>query len=438
MVYRHPSIVHHFCVRVWCTVSQDYDKTGLLLEILSGLENDVSNKHLNRSEDDMADAIRRHLKGKPYLIVLDDVWDMEAWDSLKLSFPDDKSGSRILVTSRNENVASQIIPQSQTLHHLRSLTDEESWKLLQMRISFEEGCPPELVARGQAIAQRCKGLPLTIVTVAGLHSNMETSGWEEVEESLNKSCTPALDQWKETIELSYRHLPDYLKPCSLYFGAYKEDQRIRVRELLERWIAEGFVERTAGGCVEDVAEAYLTELVQRNLVMVAERGSRGKIKFCMLHDLLHEFYKEKSIGDHFLQRLHGSELGTSAEPNMSYRLFIDSSREEDVAEPKQVFPYLRTLFIPNNNDNSSWDERHRRGILYKFCRSKLVRVLDCWGMGFFDIFPRVVLQLAHLKYLRLGIGAELFMLTPLIVNLSSLEILSVVDAPATVLCCQIL
>ncbi|CAI9102333.1 OLC1v1000586C2 [Oldenlandia corymbosa var. corymbosa] len=426
-VYRDPSIINYFHVRSWCTISQVHDKKSSLLEILSGLNDGFADNESDKSEDDLANAIRKHLKGKSYLIILDDIWDIEVWNSLKMSFPNDIKGSRILVTSRNENVTSQMKPQSQSPHSLRSLSKKESWELFQKKIRFGKGCPPELLARGKAIAQRCKGLPLMIVIVVGfLLSNMETSRWDEVEGSLMKSNSSTLEQCKETLELSYRHLPEHLKPCFLYFGAYKEDQRIRVGKLLRLWIAEGFVERAAAGCGEDVAESYLTELIERNLVMIAGRGSTGKVKSCMLHDLLHQFCMEKSIGDHFLNRLHGSKLGSFTEPNMSYRLLISYKREEDFAEPMQVFHYLRTLYIVI--DCHEFDKRRLYHILYKFCRSKLVRVLELRSICHFSYFPSVILQLGHLRYLTLRIGAgptcPEFIVPRLIVNLSSLEALT--------------
>ncbi|CAI9102331.1 OLC1v1000583C3 [Oldenlandia corymbosa var. corymbosa] len=300
-VYRHPSIVHYFCVRVWCTVSQEYDKRSLLLEILSGLNGGFADSQSNKSDDDLADAIRKQLKGKSYLVILDDIWDIEPWISLKMSFPDDIKGSRILLTSRNENVTSQIKPQSQSPHSLRSLSKKESWELFQTKIRFRNGCPPELVARGKAIVQRCKGLPLMIMIVVGFLSNMETS----------------------------------------------------------------------------------------------------------------------------------SELGSFAEPNMSYRLLISYKREEDFAEPMQVFHYLRTLFTVIDY-HYPFDKRRLYHILYKFCRSKLVRVLDLRGMHHFHFFPSVILQLGHLKYLTLRIEAgpscPEFIIPRSIVNLSSLETLTLYSA----------
>ncbi|KAL3510183.1 hypothetical protein ACH5RR_029584 [Cinchona calisaya] len=48
------------------------------------------------------------LKGKRYLIVLDDMWSIEPWNDLERSFSNDGNGSRILITSRLPDVASRI------------------------------------------------------------------------------------------------------------------------------------------------------------------------------------------------------------------------------------------------------------------------------------------------------------------------------------------
>lgn len=45
----------------------------------------------------------------------------------------------------------------------------------------------------------------------------------------------------------------------------------------------------------------LSELIQRGIVQVGERGSTGKIKTCRIHDIIHEFCLAKSKDINFLQ-----------------------------------------------------------------------------------------------------------------------------------------
>ncbi|KAM3327553.1 hypothetical protein P3S68_033916 [Capsicum galapagoense] len=70
---------------------------------------------------DVADELRRHLLGKRYLIVLDDLWDTDTWDKLSRPFPLVENGSRIILTSRDMEV-------------------EESWELLEKRAFGNKSC----------------------------------------------------------------------------------------------------------------------------------------------------------------------------------------------------------------------------------------------------------------------------------------------------------
>ncbi|KAK1384117.1 hypothetical protein POM88_021852 [Heracleum sosnowskyi] len=73
----------------------------------------------------------------------------------------------------------------------------------------------------------------------------------------------------DTLEFSYSHLPQHLKPCFLSFGAFPEDNDIPVRKLLWLWIAAGFIyQDSAKKTLEDAAEQYLMDLIRRSLVVV--------------------------------------------------------------------------------------------------------------------------------------------------------------------------
>ncbi|CAI9111724.1 OLC1v1012015C1 [Oldenlandia corymbosa var. corymbosa] len=172
-VYHHSHISHHFQVRSWVTVSQEYNTKGLFIGILSGLYQDSTEEYINMREDDLAERLRRRLKGYRYLIILDDIWDTQVWNSLTMSFPDDNKGSRILLTSRQETIGLEINPHSEP-HRLRALNDDESWELFRKKMCFDQSCPSEeVIARAKTIAKSCKGLPLMILIVAGFLANTE-------------------------------------------------------------------------------------------------------------------------------------------------------------------------------------------------------------------------------------------------------------------------
>ncbi|XP_049410372.1 putative late blight resistance protein homolog R1A-3 [Solanum stenotomum] len=91
--YNNPSIVNYFDVKAWCAVSQTYNRRTLLVEIFKQATNDDEIKI--KEDDDVADMLRRVLIGKRYLIVLDDIWDVEAWEDLRICFPQGEYGSRL-------------------------------------------------------------------------------------------------------------------------------------------------------------------------------------------------------------------------------------------------------------------------------------------------------------------------------------------------------
>ncbi|KAF5754039.1 putative virus X resistance protein-like, coiled-coil [Helianthus annuus] len=277
-------VTYHFYIRGWVTVSQTYQKLDLLLSLCNSLSIKPGAGEENIGK--LCELIYKRLKGKRYLIVIDDIWSAEAWNEIRICFPDDNLGSRILVTSRLMNVASNIKPDS-PIHRLRFLTVEESWDLLQQKVFAENGtCPVNLQETGKQIAERCRGLPLAILVISGLLAKSEKSVefWSQVLDSMGSYIVSDSEQCMNTLSLSYNHLPQHLKSCFLYFGAFKEDFEIDVRKLMWLWVAEGFVKP----CTDNVAEEYLIDLIDRSLVIADKKRSDGGVKVCRVHDLLHD------------------------------------------------------------------------------------------------------------------------------------------------------
>ncbi|KAL2532889.1 Disease resistance protein RPP13 [Abeliophyllum distichum] len=258
-LYNDPSIVYHFDKRAWCVVSQTYQTRNMLIDILKSISDVGRDKILNMEDEHLAEQLYKSLKGMRYLIVMDDIWNVNAWDDCKRYFPDDRSGSRILFTTRLKDVGLQASSHSVN-NALPFLSEVECWDLLQQKVFQNDHCPPELVDIGKQIATYCHGLPLAVVVIAAIVANLEMKEilWQEV-----------------ALSLSSRISED---PNSKY----------PLRKLLSLWVAEGFVKKVENKSLEDTAEEYLTDLIDRSLVLVAKRRSNGGIKACNIHDLLRE------------------------------------------------------------------------------------------------------------------------------------------------------
>ncbi|XP_004239389.1 putative late blight resistance protein homolog R1B-23 isoform X1 [Solanum lycopersicum] len=298
-LYSYHPVVYRFDILGYCHVSPVYSKRGVLLSLLATLRVSIDeNSLLSKRTSTLEDILVRNLRSRRYLILLDDVWDRNVWGDLKRYFPDSNNGSRILLTTRNDDVAYYVESVGKP-HNLRLLTYEESWELLCIEVFGNKSCSPLLEKVGQEIARKCGGLPLSIVLVAGILSKMEKTEecWSRVAKDLGSYMA---SDAKAIIEPSFQHLPYYLKPCFLYFGTFLEDEEINVSKLTWMWIAEGFVSNLEGKSLQDIAKGYLDILIRRNLVMNAKRSSDGNVKACRVHDLLLDFCKKKGGEEHFL------------------------------------------------------------------------------------------------------------------------------------------
>ncbi|CAA2934883.1 late blight resistance homolog R1A-10 [Olea europaea subsp. europaea] len=242
-IHKDSNVRHHFEKLSWRVVPQTYNKRKLLIDILSSLS-DLDRDYISEIEDEgkLAECLYKSLKGRRYLIVMDDLWDTKAWDDLKRLFPEDRNGSRISFTSRLKNVASEI---SHVIIEPPLLSTDGSWDLLKKNVFKKERCPRELQDIGMQIAKNCHGLPLSVVMIAGVLSNMEkqASSWQRVAKELSSFISQKADDYIPSLKLSFWHLLNHLKSCFVYLSVFQEDEEIPVPRLLLLWITEGFIEK---------------------------------------------------------------------------------------------------------------------------------------------------------------------------------------------------
>ncbi|KAH7847009.1 hypothetical protein Vadar_020711 [Vaccinium darrowii] len=79
-VYDDPFTSYTFEIRAWINVSQAYDKTrkrDLLICILESISPEKDQDYGKSNDDKLAEDVHKCLKGRKYLIVMDDIWDIE-------------------------------------------------------------------------------------------------------------------------------------------------------------------------------------------------------------------------------------------------------------------------------------------------------------------------------------------------------------------------
>ncbi|KAM3357283.1 hypothetical protein P3S68_023997 [Capsicum galapagoense] len=181
-------------------------------------------------------------------------------------------------------------------HMLKFLKMELSFQLLVNRVfgSNIRRCPVELIEHGESIAKQCFGVPLAVVVIAGaLRGRTSKSDWKMVEDNvkhlINKDDDPK--SCLKFVEMSYVYLPEEMKACFLYCGAFPQGFEIPAWKLIRLWISEGLINFNLTGSPKDIAEYYLNDLISRNLVIVVQKRANGQVKRCRIHDMLHQFCK---------------------------------------------------------------------------------------------------------------------------------------------------
>ncbi|KAL0417067.1 UNVERIFIED_CONTAM: putative late blight resistance proteinR1A-10 [Sesamum latifolium] len=125
--------------------------------------------------------------------------------------------------------------------------------------------------------------------------------WEFIAENVNSFANSEDDNYCSNIlSLSYNNLPIHLKPCFLYMRAFPEDDEINVSELIRLWVAEGFLKPIRGKSLENVADEYLKDLIDRNMILIRKRKISRKIKTCSIHDLLRDLCLKEFEKEHFI------------------------------------------------------------------------------------------------------------------------------------------
>ncbi|KAL2493263.1 putative disease resistance protein [Abeliophyllum distichum] len=300
-LYNNPSVVYHFDKRAWCVVSQTYNKRNIFTDILRSVKDHDKETITQMDDESLLEALYKSLIKRRYLIVIDDIWDVNSWNDFGRYFPDDKNGSRILFTTRHKEVGLKASHHS-VVNELPILSDVECWELLRRKVFQKEHCPQELVGIGKQIATNCQGIPLAVVVIAAVLEKIEKKDelWHKVATSLSSVISEDPNKFFNILELSYKHLPMHLKPCFLYFGTLVKVQEMAVEELMCHWVGQGFIKKEEGKSSEDVAYEYLVDLIDRSLIQVAKRTALGRVKTCNVHDLLYDMCLRIAVQQNFM------------------------------------------------------------------------------------------------------------------------------------------
>ncbi|XWS63080.1 hypothetical protein CRYUN_Cryun06bG0066100 [Craigia yunnanensis] len=399
-VYDNANVKKHFTVNVWIPISHPFKIKELLRNMVRQLFDSIR-RPVPQGVDDM-DAtflkmvIKAFLQPRRYLIVLDDVWNINEWEVVNHALANNSRGSRVLLTTRNSEVAfTSCIESEDEFFNVKPLSPDESWILFCKKCFRQNTCPPELEKHSRSILEKCEGLPLAIVAIGGVLATKRrtVAEWETVYRSLGAEIedNSKLINFKEVLLLSFNDLPYHLKYCFLYLSLFPEYHLIENMRLIRLWIAEGFVELKEGKTQEEVAEDYLNELLHRSMIQIAGTTNDGRVKTCRIHDLLREIIISNARDQNF--------VAVAKEQNATWsekvrRLAIHNTFPN--AQQNMNASHLRSLLIFGMGDPLSWSPTNT--LFPNSCR--LLKVLDLRAAPI-QTFPKEVTNLKLLRYLSL-------------------------------------
>ncbi|KAI3454409.1 hypothetical protein Pfo_011072 [Paulownia fortunei] len=408
-IYQNEKIQYEFPTRIWVNVSQVFNRKDVFLNIMKEF---TSQDMSGLNDHDLALTVRACLEKGKFLLVMDDVWSVEAWNAIQNVLPKSNWMGKVLITSRDKNVGTHANV-TRKPHMLRFLTEKESWELLQLEVFGKlDNCPQELKGIGEYIAKQCDGLPLAIVVIGGIlvdqFSTTEAmsaiiNAWNKVSENVSTFLKNDKEQRiSDIVALSYNRLPDDLRDCFLYLGVFPEDYEIPAWTLTRLWIAEGFIQHRPGQSLEETAEENLKDLINRNLVMVEKTNPNGEVKTCRVHDVIHAFCSSKAAisEQNLFQEIKMSKEGVFDPPVseiQKYRRLCIHSHLSEFLSGKLKGPGVRS-FLCFYKEPVVLNPKYISAIPDPF---NLLRVLDSKSIKFTQ-FPIKVTKLIHLRYITLS------------------------------------
>ncbi|KAL5730291.1 hypothetical protein ACHQM5_003131 [Ranunculus cassubicifolius] len=379
-----------FELKMWVYVSEDFDVKKVIEKIIKSATN---NECPNLEMDQLQSRLREELLGRKFLLVLDDVWNENAdkWSELKKLLIGGAKGSKILVTTRSEKVAS--ITGTTSTYHLSKLTDDECWKLFNQSalVEGQEGVHPNLVNTGKEIARKCRGVPLAAKTLGSLLCyRTEEHEWEHIRDTEifrlpqeEKSILPIL-------KLSYNHLPSsFLKQCFSFCSIFPKNYLLEKEMLIQLWAALDFLHSPEENqTLEDVGSEFVKVLLWRSLFQDPKFDHYKNLITFKMHDLVHDLSQSIAGVECFTV-----EKGANVHIPVGVRhlYFHQEPLSSDSPSYLSMTLKVRTLFIqshftcPNDNFFSSFTS----------LRVLILKDFDS------DNFPSSIGKLKHLRYLEI-------------------------------------
>ncbi|XP_078153649.1 putative disease resistance RPP13-like protein 1 [Carex rostrata] len=293
-VCEHEKKAKYFDYIIWVYVSEKFNVHAIMRNIWESVSGSSCLSYENL--DVLISQLAEQLRGKKYLLVLDDVWCEKGVSEQEINqffapLRYGERGSKILVTTRNEEAARVL--GAMDLMKLPEITDEDFLSLFMSHALRDVKVTANLKKRLREIGEKIVGKlchsPLAATTVVGqLRTRPDLEFWSSM---LNKSL---LNYTMGALFLSYQHLPPPLQRCFAFCSLFPKGHQFGHDHLVNLWIAEGFIEtEDSNEHMKDIGNRYILELISSSFFQDYKQGY-----YFTMHDLIHDLAQHVSDGEY--------------------------------------------------------------------------------------------------------------------------------------------
>ncbi|KAL5555537.1 hypothetical protein UlMin_037773 [Ulmus minor] len=421
LAFNNEEVKAHFEQRIWVYVSDPFEETKIARAIIEAVEGKASEI---TALENLFQGVRKSIEGKKFLLVLDDVWteNENKWEPLKLALAYGVAGSRVLVTTRKEEVSRMMEVSGMIM--LKKLSDEDCLLIFE-RLAFQERNEDEveqLKEIGRKIAGKSKGLPLVAKTLGSLMRYKKTKEqWEDVLRSELWNSEDIEEKLFAPFLLSYYDLSAVEKRCFSYCSVFPKDHIIERSQLIEMWMSQGFLGHKENSVKK--GHEYFEKLAMRSFFQDLEKSEYGGgIISCQMHDIVHDFAHFLTKNDCIIKEVDVIEESVKLVVDESARhltLVVGAgARQCPALTCKEMNEKnLRTLFVVVNKYEDCMVDTSL------FLKLKCLRTLNLSHCRL-EKLPESIGELIHLRYLNLEWNTNLKELPGSLCNLCNLQTLN--------------
>ncbi|KAG6515971.1 putative disease resistance protein RGA1 [Zingiber officinale] len=400
LVFNDEKVKAHFAsLKMWTVVGAEFDPKRIMksvLELATDAEVNISQIELVRQN------LEKALSGKKFLLVLDDVWNEDElqWGVLKAALTCGARGSKILVTTRSQQV-SLIMGSSNTTHQIQQLSVDDCLSLFKQFAFGDQAADRTLMKIGGKIVEKCGGVPLAAISLGSmLRSTREETYWSSVLNSEIWQLRNEEDKVLSVLKLSYDTLPPRSKKCFAFASLFPKKYRMAKDELIKLWIANGFIHSEGNFDAETNGNHVFNDLVMGSFFLLAPSRDYeydSHVTKCTMHDLMHDLARSVSVD------VYWNSIQDSVEDigKRTYHLQISKGDLLDMTQVLGKKPlYLRTfMHLYTLSRSISCLSINLFEIV--FSELKFLRVVDLSYNAIREV-PTSIGNLKHLKYLNLS------------------------------------